>query len=252
MKSNYFLIALALTFVSPHSFGLVLAQSALSKAVRKTENIEPALRHPDQEEAAVAKLTALSKEKGKRPNIVWLLIDDMGWGEPGCYGGGDVVGAATPNMDRLASSGLRLTSCYSQPTCTPTRSAMLTGRLPARTGLTRPILAGDKLTKNPWADEVSLAKLLSDSGYRTMLTGKWHIGEIEGMRPFEVGFDEFFGFYPAQKELSQALDERRWPDARHALKAIIASTAPAEMKTQAQRTLADLDRRYPAPEPPKP
>ena len=212
MKSNYLLIALVLTFVSPHSFSLVMAQSALSKAVRKTENVEPALRHPDQEEAAVAKLTALAKEKGKRPNIVWLLIDDMGWGEPGCYGGGDVVGAATPNMDRLASGGLRLTSCYSQPTCTPTRSAMLTGRLPARTGLTRPILAGDKLTKNPWADEVSLAKLLSDSGYRTVLTGKWHIGEVEGMRPFEVGFDEFFGFYPAQKELSQALDERRYPD----------------------------------------
>ena len=82
---------------------------------------------------------------------MWLVIDDMGWGDPGAYGGGAAIGAATPNMDRLAHEGLKLTSAYSQPTCTPTRSAILTGRLPVRTGLTRPILAGDKITRNPWA-----------------------------------------------------------------------------------------------------
>ena len=82
----------------------------------------------------------------------------MGWGDPGVYGGGAVIGAATPNMDRLAREGLKLTSAYAQPTCTPTRSAILTGRLPVRTGLTRPILAGDRITKNPWADESFLAE----------------------------------------------------------------------------------------------
>jgi arylsulfatase len=81
-----------------------------------------------------------------------------------------------------------------------------------RTGLTRPILAGDKITKNPWADESSLATLLSASGYRTLLVGKRHVGEAEGMRPHDVGFDEFYGYYPAQKELSQAYDKRRYPD----------------------------------------
>ena len=126
----------------------------------------------------------------------------MGYGDPGCFGGGAAVGAATPTL-KLAREGLKLTSTYSQPTCTPTRSAILTGRLPARTGLTRPILAGDKLTSNPWADEISLAAILSDSGYKTILSGKWHIGEAPGMRPFEVGFDEFYGFYPAQKEIVQ-------------------------------------------------
>jgi arylsulfatase len=149
---------------------------------------------------------------GRRPNIVWLVIDDMGYGDAGAFGGGAAVGAATPNIDRIAREGLKLTSTYSQPTCTPTRSAILTGRLPVRTGLTRPILAGDTITKNPWADEISLAKLLSDAGYRTVLSGKWHVGEAEGMRPHDVGFDEFYGYYGAQKEITQHLYKGRYPD----------------------------------------
>jgi arylsulfatase len=190
-----------------------LAQaSTLSKAVRSSDNMEPELSFPAQEQTAQRKLNALRARTGKRPNIVWLLIDDMGWGDPGVYGGGALIGAATPNMDRLAREGLKLTSTYAQPTCTPTRSAILTGRLPVRTGLTRPILAGDKITKNPWADEISLPRLLSEAGYTTVLSGKWHVGESEGMRPHEVGFDEFYGYYPAQKELSQPFDKRRYPD----------------------------------------
>ncbi len=186
--------------------------SALSQAVRTLQNMEPAVPRPGQEEIAQRKLSDLRAKTGKPPNILWFLIDDMGYGDPGCFGGGAAVGAATPNIDRLAREGLKLTSTYSQPTCTPTRSAILTGRLPARTGLTRPILAGDKLTSNPWADEISLAAILSDSGYKTILSGKWHIGEAPGMRPFEVGFDEFYGFYPAQKEIVQEFHELRYPD----------------------------------------
>ena len=176
-----------------------LAQSVLSKAERTSESMEPALVHPDQAAAAQAKLDALFAETGKRPNIVWLVVDDMGYGDPGAFGGGAAVGAATPNMDRLAREGLKLTSTYSQPTCTPTRSAILTGRLPVRTGLTRPILAGDKITKNPWADEMSLPKLLGEAGYTTVLSGKWHVGEAEGMRPHDIGFDEFYGYYEARE-----------------------------------------------------
>ena len=186
--------------------------STLSKAVRVSENMEPSIPRPEQDASALRKLAELQTKTGKKPNIVWLLIDDMGWGDPGCYGGGAAIGAATPHMDRLAQEGLKLTSAYSQPTCTPTRSAILTGRLPVRTGLTRPILAGDKITKNPWADEISLPKLLSDAGYTTVLSGKWHVGESVGMRPHEVGFDEYYGYYPAQKELSQSVDKRRYPD----------------------------------------
>jgi len=186
--------------------------SVLSKATRTSDSMEPALVWPGQEAAAQQKLDALRAKTGKRPNIVWLVVDDMGYGDPGCYGGGGAIGAATPNMDRLALEGLKLTSTYSQPTCTPTRSAILTGRLPVRTGLTRPILAGDTLTKNPWADETSLPKLLGEAGYKTVLSGKWHVGEAEGMRPHDVGFDEFYGFYEAEKEISQGVDKRRYPD----------------------------------------
>ncbi len=190
----------------------VAAQSALNRAVRVAEHLEPAIRHDGQEEAAEAKLAALRAAQGRRPNIVWLVVDDMGYGDPGCYGGGIATGAATPVMDRLARGGLRLTSCYAQNTCTPTRSAMLTGRLPVRTGLTRPILAGDTLSTNPWEGETSLPRILGDAGYRTLLVGKWHIGSAAGMRPHEVGFDEHFGYYGAQKETSQAVDAARYPD----------------------------------------
>jgi arylsulfatase A-like enzyme len=203
-------LAAALALTQPN---VCLAQaSTLSKAVRTSESAEPALAFPAQEQTAQRKLDALRAKTGKRPNIVWLVIDDMGWGDPGAYGGGAAVGATTPNMDRLAREGLKLTSCYSQATCTPTRSAILTGRLPFRTGLTRPILAGDKITKNPWDDEISLPKLLGDAGYRTVLSGKWHVGEAEGMRPHDVGFDEFYGYYGAQKEITQHVYKERYPD----------------------------------------
>ena len=141
-----------------------------------------------------------------------FIVDDMGYGDPGTFGGGAAMGAATPAMDALAAEGLRLTSTYAQYTCTPTRAAVYTGRLPVRTGLIRPILAGDQITTNPWEGELTVAGLLSDAGYHAVLVGKWHIGEAEGMRPHDVGFDEFFGFYKAQKEYTQAYDERRFPD----------------------------------------
>ncbi|MBH1974169.1 MAG: arylsulfatase, partial [Rhodobacteraceae bacterium] len=167
---------------------------------------------PDQDAVAAAKLAEFEARTGKKPNIVILLIDDMGYGDPGAFGGGEAIGAATPNMDRLAAQGLKLTSTYAQQTCTPTRSAILTGRLPVRTGLTRPILKGDKLTANPWADEISIAAMLSNAGYHTAAVGKWHIGEGEGMRPFGVGFDEWYGFYGAEKEITQEFDQHRYPD----------------------------------------
>ncbi|MCA9258048.1 MAG: arylsulfatase, partial [Planctomycetales bacterium] len=182
------------------------------RSVRKSENYEPAIARPEQDDRAAQTLAGLRDRVGRSPNIVWLVVDDLGFGDPGCYGGGAVVGAATPNIDKLARGGLKLTSCYSQQTCTPTRSAILTGRLPVRTGLTRPILAGDTLQANPWDDEVSLPSLLSDAGYHTLLTGKWHVGEPDGMRPHDVGFDEYYGYYPAQKEISQRFDSRRYPD----------------------------------------
>lgn len=197
-------------------FGVFLftnsAIAQFDRSVHIADNREAAIPHPEQDKEVMTRLADLEKKTGKKPNILWIVVDDMGYGDPGCYGGGAVIGAATPNIDKLAREGLKLTSAYAQQTCTPTRSAILTGRLPVRTGLTRPILAGDKMTKNPWDGEKSLPSLLSDAGYYTMMTGKWHVGEAEGMRPQDIGFDEYYGYYPAQKEMVQESDPRRYPD----------------------------------------
>ena len=203
---------LGLAMMSTAPIAALSQTSALSRAVSVAENMQPAIPRPEQDAEVAAKLAELEARTGQKPNILIFVVDDMGYGDPGSYGGGAAIGAATPNMDMLAAEGLRLTSTYAQQTCTPSRSALLTGRLPVRTGLTRPILAGDKITANPWEGEASVAELLSQHGYNTALVGKWHIGEVPGMRPFEVGFDEFYGFYGAQKEISQEFDERRYPD----------------------------------------
>lgn len=117
-------------------------RSPFDKSVRTSDSMEPAIPFPQQEAEAAAKLAALRVKMGRAPNILIILVDDMGWGDIGVNGGGVAVGAPTPHIDRLARGGLNLTSTYSQPTCTPTRAALMTGRLPPRSGLTRPMLAG--------------------------------------------------------------------------------------------------------------
>lgn len=209
---NFLFTTLSFLVLSAFCAELEAQVSALSQAERTSEHMEPAVPRPEQDAAARKKLDSLLKKTGKRPNVVWIIVDDMGYGDPGVFGGGAAIGAATPHMDQLAADGLKLTGVYSQPTCTPTRSAMLTGRLPARTGLTRPILAGDVISVNPWEDETSAAAILSAAGYHTVHVGKWHQGELEGMRPHEVGYDEAQVYYASQKELTQQLDERRYPD----------------------------------------
>ncbi len=204
--------ALALFPIKVASQAAPAAASKLSRAEATTANRQPAIPRPDQETAAMQKLADFKARTGQAPNILIFIIDDMGYGDPGAFGGGAAIGAATPRIDALAAEGLKLTSTYAQYTCTPTRAAVYTGRLPFRTGLTRPILAGDEIKVNPWEGELTVAGLLSDAGYHTMLVGKWHIGEAEGMRPHDVGFDEFYGFYKAQKEYTQAYDARRFPD----------------------------------------
>jgi arylsulfatase len=186
--------------------------STLSRAVQESDSRQPAIPRPGQQAEAARKLADFEARTGRKPNILLFIVDDMGYGDPGAFGGGEAIGAATPNMDRLAAEGLKLTSTYAQYTCTPTRAAIMTGRLPVRTGLTRPILAGDNVTRNPWEGEVSLPGILSDHGYHTLLVGKWHVGEVEGMRPHDIGFDEFYGYYRAQKEYIQRHDGHRYPD----------------------------------------
>jgi len=182
------------------------------RTVRVADHLEPSIPRPDQEATARNKLAALREKTGQPPNILVFLVDDMGWGDVGVYGGGVAVGAPTPNIDRLAREGLRLTSFYSQSLCTPSRAALMTGRLPARSGLTRPLLTGENPAVNPWADEDTTAKHLSAAGYHTALVGKWHLGEMEGTHPHQVGYDEYLGILSVASEMTQAVDTRLYPD----------------------------------------
>src|SRR4029077_19541967 len=185
-------LAASLTFLT----GASQAQEAKGwdRTVRVADHLEPAIPHQAEEQTASQKLRQLAAKTGRKPNVLIILVDDMGYGDPGSFGGGAMLGAPTPNIDSLAAGGLKLTSAYATPVCTPSRAALMTGRIPARSGLTRPLLASDHPTKNPWADEVPAAKLLSGNGYVTGLSGKWHIGEAKGMQPQDVGYDEFHGF----------------------------------------------------------
>ncbi len=123
-----------------------------------------------------------------KPNIVFILADNLGWGDLACYGGT----VPTPRLDALASEGIRLKNYNIEAQCTPTRSAILTGRMPVRTGCSSVPLPGQgHYGLAPW--EYTLGELFSDAGYATALYGKWHVGEAEGQLPTDQGFDEWWG-----------------------------------------------------------
>jgi arylsulfatase A-like enzyme len=177
--------------------------------VRKAENLEPAFVHAEQVDAAVKKLAQHRARRGKQPNFLIFMMDDVGWGDFGCYGGGVAVGAATPNFDQLARSGLQLTSCYSEPSCSPSRATTLTGRVPHRHGLQRPPMYGEA---GGLEDETTIAKLLSEAGYVTQAVGKWHLGESLASQPQNVGFDDFYGFLSVSDMYSEWRDPHFFPE----------------------------------------
>jgi len=146
--------------------------------------------------ATVPKLTM--SQTRPRPNILFILADDLGYGDLSCYGRPDYQ---TPNLDLLAAQGVRLLNAYSaSPVCTPTRCALITGRYPARTrvGLEEPLTErgelGDKaMTLGLPPGHPTIASLLKQNGYETALIGKWHLGYLPNFGPIQSGFEEFFG-----------------------------------------------------------
>jgi len=138
----------------------------------------------------------------QKPNILFILVDNLGYGELGVYGGGATRGAPTPRIDKLASEGLRLTNMNMEAQCTPSRSAILTGRYAVRSGTHSVPFGGvaDGLTQ--W--EVTMAEALSSAGYATALYGKWHLGSNNGRLPNDQGFDEWYG-------IPRTTDEALWP-----------------------------------------
>jgi arylsulfatase A-like enzyme len=123
-----------------------------------------------------------------KPNILFIVSDDTGYGDLGPYGGGEGRGMPTPNIDRLATEGTTLFSFYAQPSCTPGRAAMQTGRIPNRSGMTTVAFQGQGggLPAAEW----TLASVLKQGGYQTYFTGKWHLGEADYALPNAQGYDE--------------------------------------------------------------
>jgi arylsulfatase A-like enzyme len=138
--------------------------------------------------------TAWAGEPAK-PNIILIVSDDTGYGDLGPYGGGEGRGMPTPGIDRLAQEGMTFFSFYAQPSCTPGRAAIQTGRIPNRSGMTTVAFQGQGggLPAAEW----TLASVLKTGGYQTFFTGNWHLGEADYALPNAQGYDEmqYAGLY---------------------------------------------------------
>jgi arylsulfatase len=151
---------------------------------------------PDRFEALAAikahneKVNARLQKDGKKPNILIIWGDDIGWFNPSCYHGG-VMGYQTPNIDRIAREGARFTDWYGQQSCTAGRAAFIMGQSPIRTGLTKVGLPGASLGIQP--EDPTVAELLKPLGYACGQFGKNHLGDRNEFLPTVHGFDEFFG-----------------------------------------------------------
>ena len=165
-------------------------------------------------------------------------------GELGCYGGGILRGADTARLDRFAGEGLQLLNFAPEAQCTPTRSALLTGRYAIRSGNGSVQLPG--LPGGLVAWEQTMGDILSAAGYATAIYGKWHIGDEPGRYPTDHGFDEWYG-------IPHSYDECLWPDDplydpdRDSMSFVVASTKGGPVENLEQLTLEvrrDIDREY--------
>jgi len=138
---------------------------------------------------AALNVTAASAQEPKKPNIIFIMADDLGNADLG-YRGGQVI---TPNIDKLATEGVRLESFYGEPVCTPSRAALMTGRYPMRYGL-QTLVIFPSHTYGLATDEKTLPQALKEAGYTTLMTGKWHLGHADRKYwPQNRGFDYFYG-----------------------------------------------------------
>ena len=173
----------------------------------KAQHAEAWAQQDQRVDAQLAKIREANG--GKRPNILYILVDDVGFGDFGIPEMNYVRGTQTPRINKLADEGLSFMRMYTEPSCTPTRTAMMTGRHPIRTGLkeVKVALVGEGLP----ASEVTIAEVLSEAGYNTVHIGKWHLGDIKQAYPHNQGFD--FASFPVHQQVQLA-----WmtPEADHA------------------------------------
>ncbi|MFN5938178.1 MAG: sulfatase-like hydrolase/transferase, partial [Sphingobacteriales bacterium] len=131
----------------------------------------------------------------KKPNIIFVLVDDMGFSDLGCYGGE----VKTPNIDRLADQGIKMRSFYNNARCCPTRASVLTGKYPHAVGMGHMVsLPTDTIQPGSYQGYLdhkypTVAEELKKAGYNTYMTGKWHVGERKEDWPLNRGFDRYYG-----------------------------------------------------------
>ena len=147
-----------------------------------------------------------------KPNVVIMMVDNLGWGEIGTYGGGVLRGARTPRLDELAQEGMKLLNFNVEPQCTPSRSAFMTGRHPIRSGTTK-VVWGMLYGMTQW--EKTMPELFSDAGYATGMFGKWHLGDTPGRFPTDQGFDEWYGIPNSTDESLYPTSESFDPSVAH-------------------------------------
>lgn len=174
----------------------------MTKTVQSRRNILRLLAST----AAVSAMPAWGRAASERPNIIVILVDDMGFSDIGCYGGE----IPTPNIDALAANGLRFTQFYNNARCSPSRAALLTGVYPHQAGLghLEPVVVegSQGLHGRLGDDVVTLAEVLKGAGYYTAMAGKWHVGMTHGVGPWQRGFDRSFAssrgelYYPNQPQ----------------------------------------------------
>jgi arylsulfatase len=178
-----------------------------TQSTDKEENPVKPTRTPNLLAAALVGALALlgavapAHAADKKPNILFILVDNLGYGELGVYGGGVTRGAATPRIDSLANQGMRFLNMNMETQCTPSRSSLMTGRFSIRSGTYAVPFGGVPEGLTQW--EVTIAEALSDAGYTTALYGKWHLGSHDGRLPNDQGFDEWYG-------IPRTTDESLW------------------------------------------
>jgi len=166
---------------------------------------------------SAALLTGRPTVAAPRPNIVFILADDLGWADLSCYGRPDYK---TPNIDRLASQGMKFNKAYSgAPVCTPTRVSFQTGRYPARlpVGMFEPIPDRTQLAERVKGlgiptDHPTVGSLIKAAGYDTAMFGKWHLGYLPEFGPLKHGYDEFFGILSGAGDYFSHKDMEGLPD----------------------------------------
>ena len=154
---------------------------------------------------AVTDIFAAEQHRLERPNVIIIYADDLGYGELGCYGHPSI---RTPHLDRMAAEGMRFTEFYSaSEVCTPSRTALMTGRYPIRSGMCNDqfrVLRNNSAGGLP-AGETTIAEMLKQAGYATAIVGKWHLGHLNQHLPLNHGFDSYFGM-PYSNDMRPAPD----------------------------------------------